>query len=308
MSVPLVRKLLRDLRVPLLVVALLLCAFQCLWAKVTQRVGNDLLPMLVMLGRGSNVTPAEIENTIFSGPGKIMRTMMGGESISLFSVRDMATIGYVHPLMLTVFGVWAIGRSAGAIAGEIDRGTMELLLAQPLPRHRVILSHLAVDFLTIPVLCLSLWLGNWAGVYLVDLRDAGTDGPRLDAAMFGPALWWVGGLIFAVGGYTMALSAAGRFRGRVMGLAVLLTLMQFLVHVVGQLWDAVAFLRPFTVYFFYQPQQVILNGNGWIDVGRVWHLERVPAVHGLAVLLAVGAAGYALALVIFSRRDLPAPL
>jgi len=41
---------------------------------------------------------------------------------------------------------------------------------------------------------------------------------------FGPALPVVGGLIFAVSGYTMWLSAAGRFRWRVLGIAVLVTL------------------------------------------------------------------------------------
>src|SRR5206468_3949741 len=37
-------KLLRDLRVPLIVVMVLLCAFQCLWAKITQRIIKELLP------------------------------------------------------------------------------------------------------------------------------------------------------------------------------------------------------------------------------------------------------------------------
>jgi ABC-2 type transport system permease protein len=72
---------------------------------------------------------------------------MGGESIQLDQVMDMLTIGYVHPLTQTILCIWAIGRASGAIAGEIDRGTMELLLAQPVPRSRVVLAHLAVDLL-----------------------------------------------------------------------------------------------------------------------------------------------------------------
>src|SRR5262249_34363183 len=65
------------------------------------------------------------------------------------------------------FCVWAVGRAAGAIAGEIDRGTMELLLAQPLARARLVLAHLLLDAVTIPVLCLSLWAGNWVGAWLI---------------------------------------------------------------------------------------------------------------------------------------------
>ena len=48
---------------------------------------------------------------------------------------DMLSIGYVHPLVQIIFCIWAVGRASGAVAGELDRGTMELLLAQPLSRR-----------------------------------------------------------------------------------------------------------------------------------------------------------------------------
>src|SRR5205814_1434679 len=133
------------------------------------------------------------------------------------------------------------GRAAGAIAGEIDRGTMELLLAQPVPRWRLVLAHLCVDLLTIPVLCLSLWAGTWLGTWLVGPIEPSQDSLaklpfrvpidpealRLNPAAIGPGLWNVAALLFAVSGYTMWISSAGRFRTRVLGGAVLLTLLQF---------------------------------------------------------------------------------
>ena len=87
------------------------------------------------------MAPQEIEKVVFDGPGKIMRTLIGGEEITLDRAMDILSIGYVHPLMQTIFCIWAVGRAAGAIAGELDRGTMELLLAQPVRRSRVILAH-----------------------------------------------------------------------------------------------------------------------------------------------------------------------
>lgn len=312
MTGTLVRKFLRDIRVALLVVGLLLAAFQCLWAKITDRISSDLMPQLLWLGMGRNVSADEIEKTIFSGPGKIMRTMMGGETVSLFRVGDMLTVGYVHPLMITIFCIWAIGRASGAIAGEIDRGTMELLLAQPVARFRLILAHLCVDLAAIPTLCLSLWFGNWLGITAFDVREITSPGqppgPPINPAIFGPALVSVAALLFAISGYTMWLSAAGRFRWRVLGVAVLATLFQFLVNVVGQLWDAAAFLRPFTVFYYYQPQAIILDHRWAIDLSKVWHLGQPLPVNGVAVLAGVGSVGYALALWTFCRRDLPAPL
>jgi ABC-2 type transport system permease protein len=323
MTATLIRKLLRDLRLPLLVVAVLLAGFQCLWVKITQRTSGELVPLFVGLAAAQKMSPLVLEEYLFKGPGKIMQTLMGGEAIKLDNAMHMLSIGYVHPLMQTIFCIWAIGRAAGAIAGEIDRGTMELLLAQPVPRWRLVLAHLCVDLLTMPVLCLALWGGTWLGTWVVGPIKPSAEGLaklpfhvpidrealRLEPAAIGPGLLNVFALLFAVSGYTMWISAAGRFRWRVLGGAVLLTLVQFLVNVIGQLWDVVAPLRPFTVFFYYQPQQVILSHRWAVDVGQAWNGgQPFYHVNMIAVLLGVGVVGYALALWTFSRRDLPAPL
>jgi ABC-2 type transport system permease protein len=291
----LVRKLLRDVRLALLIIAVLLAAFQCLWAKVAERITGGILPPLLKLG----ITLWDIREVVFQGPGQILQTLMGGEAIHLERAQDMVSIGFVHPLTQTILCVWAIGRASGAVAGEIDRGTMELLLAQPLARPKLLLAHFCVDLLTIPVLCLSLWSGTWLGTWLVGLLDQGSADMQVSPLAFGPSLLNVAALVFAVSGYTIWLSARGRFRGRVMGLAVLLTLVMFLVNVVGQLWDVMGPCLPFTVFYYYQPQQIILNPD-WAADAKVWGR--------LGVLLAVGVVGYLGALWTFSRRDLPAPL
>lgn len=322
MTRTLVLKLLRDLRWPMLVVALLLCAFQGLWAKITQRITGELVPLLMGMAAAQKIAPIDVEKFIFEGPGKLMRTFMGGETIHIENAMDILSIGYVHPLVQTIFCIWAIGRGSGAIAGEIDRGTMELLLAQPIRRYKVILAHLTVEMIAIPLFCICLLAGTWLGVRLIgpiginqDVLNMLPFKVDLDPAKlqvypgaFGPGLWNAAGLLFAIGGYTMWLSAAGRFRGRVMGAAVLITLLQFLINVLGQLWDAVEFLRPFTVFYYYQPQQIILQHRWTVDLASVWGLSQPLRVPVLAVLFGVGVVGYAMALWTFCRRDLPAPL
>jgi ABC-2 type transport system permease protein len=319
MTGSLVRKLLRDVRLPLVVVVLLLAGFQLLWAKVTEKITGQLAPFFLGLAASQGIPEIAIENILFEGPGKITQTLMGGEKIKFYRAMDMLSISYVHPLVQTIFCIWAIGRSSGAIAGEIDRGTMELLMAQPIARQRVVLAHLCVDFLTIPILCFSLWGGTWLGTWLVGpikieheglkdrplpirpnpevVRRIESDATQIDPAPFGLGLSYAAALVFAVSGYTMWLSACGRYRWRVLGTAVLLTLLQFLVNLIGQLWDAVEPLRPITVFYYYRPQQIILTG-----------LWSAGIVRDLVVLVCVGAAGYGLALWTFCRRDLPAPL
>jgi ABC-2 type transport system permease protein len=321
----LIGKLIRDVRLPLFVVCLLLVGFQCLWVKITERITGQLVPFFTALAVGMKMAPVRLEETLFAGPGRIMKTLMGGENIQIDRAMDMLSIGYVHPLMQTIFCIWAIGRAAGAIAGEIDRGTMELLLAQPLPRWRVVVAHLCVDLVTIPVLCLSLWAGTGLGTWLVGpiepdpqalsglpipiQVDPESAALEVRPSAFGAGLWNVAALMFAVSGYTMWLSARSRFRTTVLGVAVFLTLLQFLINVVGQLWEALAPLRPLTVFYYYQPQQIILHDRWTVDVGTVWNGgQPLLAVNVLAVLAGVGGIGYAMALWKFCRRDLPAPL
>src|SRR5262249_15694856 len=140
MTWALILKLLRDVRVALPLVCALLAAYQALWVKITERITAQLLPMLVALGKASQVTPMDIQKEIFDGPGKILRPFIGGEQISIFSPTDMVSVGLVHPVTQILVCIWVIGRGAGAIAGEIDRGTMELLLAQPLARTRLLFA------------------------------------------------------------------------------------------------------------------------------------------------------------------------
>jgi ABC-2 type transport system permease protein len=307
MTAALLRKLLRDVRTPLVIVCCLLGLFACLWARITARLTEEVLPTV------TRHVPLEVlMDVLFKGPGQFIQAILGGDWIDLRNARDVLSIGLVHPFLQTVLCVWGVGRAAGAIAGEIDRGTMELLMAQPIHRRTIIAAHLLADLVIIPVLCLSIWGGLWLGVGVfgridfhaaADVRDL-----SINPLEYGPPLVNAAALIFAVSGSTMAVSAGGRLRGRVMGTAVLVVLIQFLVNAIGQMWPRAAILRPLTVFFYYQPQRIILQRQWTVDPAASWHPGWHLPLYAWLVLLAVGGLGYALALTLFSKRDLPAPL
>jgi ABC-2 type transport system permease protein len=297
MSWVLVRKLLRDVRWNLLVVALLLAAFEFLYAKVTEQTLEVNQKMEKQLGQ---LLPIARDLVLKKTEGgQILQKVIGGDEVDVTHPMHVLSISYVHPLVQTILCIWGIGRAASAVAGEIDRGTLELLLAQPIPRYQVIGSHFMVDVLTIPVLCLSMWAGTAVGAWYFDLLDPkGLGGGRIDPWRIWPGLFNVAALVFAVSGYTLLMSACGRFRARVLGVAVVVTLLQFMINLIGQIWDVLGPLRPFTVFYYYQPQPLILGQAGAAARSGV----------NLGVLCAVGVVGYLLALVVFCRRDLPAPL
>jgi ABC-2 type transport system permease protein len=334
MTLILVRKLLRDARPALVAVCLILFLFAALWVKVTQRVTAEITPFFNTVARVAQLPPRLFEDVLFKGPGKVSQAVLGGADLRFERPMDFLAVGLLHPVVLILACVWAVGRAGGAVAGEIDRGTMELLLSQPIPRNRLILAHLVVDAVVIPVLCLSFYAGTQFGLWAVGPFVADYSAVRrvLDrelppGAVFPlkipdqpeemevtgrpqfPALANLAALIFALSGITMALSAAGRSRWKVIGFGVLVAVLMFVANVLGQLWDAAGFLRPFTVFYYYQPQRIMLRNEWTADLGAVWNsgapLAAVPVV---GALLAVGAVGYLVALRVFMRRDLPAPL
>lgn len=320
MTWTLIRKLVRDSRWALLAMMFLLFAFQMLWVKATQRVTTVMAPMFQVAATASNKRVEDLEKRLFSGPGRVMQTVIGGDQLKFQRAQDVLSIGYVHPLMQVLFCLWAIGRAAGAIAGEIERGTMELLLAQPVARWRVVAAHLCVDLLFLPAICVSMWAGLALGAHLVGklevdaeaIKDtpfaARTVDPetlQLNVSKFGPPLLNVAAFVFACSGATTALSALSRSRWHVIGIAVLVVLVMFIANIIGQIWEVISFLRPLTIFYYYQPQSIALRG--------VWSVSLEPlglswSVPMLLVLVGVGVVGYLTAWRVFARRDLPAPL
>lgn len=327
MTVVLVRKLLRDVRWPLLAVCVLLFVFSAFWVKVAQRVTTEIAPFFLTIGEISKIPNVQktFDEVVFKGPGKISQAVLGGADIRFDRPNDFLAVELLHPVVVILVSLWAVGRAAAAVAGELDRGTMELLLSQPVPRNRLILAHLIVDALVIPVLCLSIVAGThfglWAvGPFEVDysvLKKLPTPFPiaqgpptlAIDVSGQWGAAVNLAALVFALSGVTLAISACGRSRWRALGVAALLVVGMFVANVIGQLWEAAAFVRPLTVFYYYQPQKVWLAGDWTTNLGDAWAGGRpLLALPVLGVLVGVGAAGYLVALRAFTRRDLPAPL
>ena len=66
-------------------------------------------------------------------------------------------------MMPALFLVAAVGHGAGTLAGEEERGTIDLLLSSPLSRTRVALEKLAAMCVELAALGAVLWLALWVG-------------------------------------------------------------------------------------------------------------------------------------------------
>jgi ABC-2 type transport system permease protein len=204
--------------------------------------------------------------------------VLGGDFTSGpgFLTAELFTV--MIPLVMLSLG---IGMGAGATAGEEQEHTIDLLLANPLSRRRVVvekfLAVLAALAAVGAMLCGVLWVG-------ASMLDMGIGIGRLAAATAGAVLL---GAAFAA----VAL-AVGCTTGRkpvAVGVAVSLALAGFLVNSLAPMVEAFQPWRKLTLFYQYIGADPLRHG--------------LPAGHA-AVLAAVTLAAAAAAVAGFARRDL----
>lgn len=213
-------------------------------------------------------------------------------------------LAYDDPLVLLVITVWAIGRGSDAVSGELGRGTMEMLLAQPVRRSGVLWSQALMTILGGALLATMAWLGTFVGLLTIPLED------EVSAWVFVPAALNVFSLTVFLAGISTLASSWDRYRWRTIGVVGAFYVIQMIFKVIARAVKNWRWLENGTVFTLFEPQRLVS------DSAHAWTLSYVNdqgqfALGGLgydAMLLGLGLLAYFLATVIFCRRDLPAPL
>lgn len=196
-----------------------------------------------------------------------------------------------HPFFLILVSIWSIVRGSAAVAAEVERGTMDLLLSRPVSRSSYLASQVLVAMVGLVVLALGLTAGASLAVRYNTLRvppDAGSlVQPAINLAALGLPIY----------GYTLLASARDHVRWRPTWIGSSLTLGGFIAHVIAmvpvfaEMWWK-PWLDRISIFTAYDPIDLVTKGE-------------TLAPH-LAILAGVGAPCIALAFVVFAVRDLPA--
>lgn len=204
---------------------------------------------------------AAFDISTFDGPG-----FLKGEMFS-----------FMLPLLFLIF---AIGRGADLIAGEEERGALDVLLSHPQPRRRIVLEKAGG---------LLAGLGVLAGVTFATLAIVVTVGD------FGVSLAHLAGavlLLYLLAAlFGMAALAAGGLRGRrgvAIGVGAALAVGLYFVQVVARLVPSIEEANWASPFYYYSGGDPLVDG--------------LNVVHAL-ILLVAGGALLALAVLGFERRD-----
>ena len=221
------------------------------------------------------------------------------EKLSAIPMKDLTTpaglisVIFVDPPVLFTAIVFAISRGSDVVSGELDRGTMEMLLAQPVRRVSVILMHAIVTGIGAVMIAAALWIGLFVG-----LKAAPHDTPVDPKLFLLPVLNYIG-LIVCIAGISVMVSCFDRYRWRTIGIMGGFMLVQFIVKAVYRSWPHGGFLKYFTIYGPYEPQYyVVSKSEEWLSL----------AITQNVVLFGLGIVSTIIGAVYFCRRDLPAPL
>ena len=201
-------------------------------------------------------------------------------------------LAFVDPVVVLAATVWGITRGSDAVSGPLERGTMEMLLAAPVRRSAIFLTQALATTAAAALLCgvllVSVWtvvsLGPWAG--------------KVEPVRFLPAVANVFGLMVCMAGISACVSAADSHRWRTIGIMCGLYVTAILTKLVGRLSGVLGWVGYLSVLNAYEPQRLVGGGP------EAW---RMLAWYD-GILLGVGIVAYLIGAVIFSRRDLPAPL
>ena len=201
-------------------------------------------------------------------------------------------LAFVDPVVVLAATVWGITRGSDAVSGQLERGTMEMLLAQPVPRRAVWTTQALATTAAAAVLCVVLALSVWGAV---------ADGPwagKVEPRRFLLPVANVFGLMVCIAGITACVSAADTYRWRTIGTLCGFYVFSLLAKLVGRMSGAFGWVGYLSIFNAYEPQRLVG------DAAESW--GRLASYDG--ILLGIGLAAYVIGGVIFCRRDLPAPL
>lgn len=203
-----------------------------------------------------------------------------------FSLVGAVALGWVHPIAIGMFVLFPIGMGAAAIAGERQRGTLEVILSRPISRRTLFVTHLALLGGIAVLTVLAALAGTLAGALAYGVAND-LDPGSLVFLTVNTVL-----LLVALAAVTLAASASSDRLAAPVGIGVAVLMLGYVLEILGTLWPDAAFLQPFSPFHYLRPLKV-LEGNG----------EPVD----MLVLAAIAAAAVAYGLWRFPRRDLAAP-
>jgi ABC-2 type transport system permease protein len=208
---------------------------------------------------------------LFTASGTIDLSTAGG-------YLGVELMGFMGPALIAVYAITA---GAAAIAGEEDRGGLEVTLSAPVSRGQVFAERFAAMAAAIATLMIAVGAALWVFSAMLGM------GLGLGAIASAAAALGIFGLF--AGAIAIAVGAATGSPAVTRGVAALAVVASYLINALAQVTGTLRPARPISPYYLVLGNEPLAHG-----------LRLIGVVSVLAAVAAIAVAGG----ILFARRDL----
>lgn len=242
--------------------------FAILFSWAMQNMGEELLDFL----------------SRFQFLQKIMEVTFGIETDGEVSLGILLAVCFTHAVVLMLSGSVVVATSSRIAAGEVERGTADLLLTLPIPRSTILVSTTLAWGLAGIAVAICPLLGIGLATLLFDLADV-----RLNA--YWPAVANLAALLLAMGGATTLAANLTFRRGLAIGWVVGVAVVSMAIHLVEPFLESLSAIRFLGLLNYLRPVDIVRSGEWpWSDI---------------SILLGIGAVAWLVGGALFLKRDIP---
>lgn len=211
-----------------------------------------------------------------------IRKAFGGENFTFATFDGFLSVEYFNQMWVIVMTAFSISIATGAIALEIEKGTMELLLAQPVSRRSLLLTR--HFFFELGLLFLI-------GATLVPIA-IGSPLVGGDIDYLGLLALVVPSFLFftAIGSVTFFFSVLFNNRGTAIFVSLGIIIISYALDILAKINDTISKVHFLSIFYYWDPYRYLHNLSfAWGD---------------MIVLLAIILTSTAAAVYRFERRDI----
>ncbi len=221
--------------------------FRTIWSKSLRDYRVAILSWGIGLGLLMTVglataTPLLLAN--YASLAKLFRFL--GDAYAIRTPEGYATFRYLGVFLPLLLSIWSILTGAGLVRREEERGTIDVLLATPNSRPRLLLEKVAALLLALLFIAVLFALGIMVGE--AKLHDIGFDRALLTGLNLGLLAFFFGTLALLISQFTLSRGAAA---GSASGLMLLFLFMDITGREVQGSW--IQYLSPFYYYNLNRP-------------------------------------------------------
>lgn len=216
---------------------------------------------------------------------KALLAFLAGAGGSIFTIEGFWSLEFLQLWWIVIVGGLVMAYAAGIVSTDMDEGTIEFLLTQPLTRSSLILSRLAGLSLYAAALVVTTMvsIGVLSQIFDVKIKATGLIAVGLAAFVF----------CMTIAAFTLLFSVLVKGRGRAIIYGVSVLLGSHLLNALAELNKTVKKFQRLSLFHYYRPQKLLTTGHViWSDI---------------AVFLVVLFVCLGLALLIFNRKDIAIP-